>query len=109
MSRFRLAPKIGHLERLKRLYGYLVKAKHFTITYRTKEPDYSHLPKQEYEWTRTVHGNVKEEISKDIHRPLGKRVTTTIFLNVTENAQRQFQGSLLGCFEYVPYTALTIV
>ena len=26
-----------------------------------------------------------------------------------ENAQRHFQGSLIGCFEYVPYTALTIV
>ena len=28
---------------------------------------------------------------------------------IIENAQRHFQGSLLGCFEYVPYTALTIV
>ena len=26
-----------------------------------------------------------------------------------ENAQRHFQGSLFGCSEYVPYTALTIV
>ena len=25
MSKFRLAPKIGHLERMKRLYGYLAK------------------------------------------------------------------------------------
>ena len=25
MSRFKLAPRIGHLERLKRLYGYLAK------------------------------------------------------------------------------------
>ena len=31
MSRFRLAPKIGHLERMNRLYGYLVKTKHFAI------------------------------------------------------------------------------
>ena len=30
-------------------------------------------------------------------------------VKVIENAQRHFQGSLLGCFEYVPYTALTIV
>ena len=28
---------------------------------------------------------------------------------VTENAPRHFQGSLQHCFEYVPYTALTIV
>ena len=30
-------------------------------------------------------------------------------LAVIENGQRHFQGSLFGCFEYVPYTALTIV
>ena len=42
MSRFRLTPKTGHLERMKRLY--VVKTKHFAIRYRTKEPDYSHLP-----------------------------------------------------------------
>ena len=40
--------KIGHLERMKRLYGYLAKTKHFAIRYRTKEPDYSHLPKHGY-------------------------------------------------------------
>ena len=66
MSRFRLAPKIRHLEKMKRLYGYLMKTKHYAIRYRTKEPDYSHLPKQEYEWTRTVYGDVKEEIPKYI-------------------------------------------
>ena len=30
-------------------------------------------------------------------------------VNLIENAQRHFQGSLFCCFEYVPYTALTIV
>ena len=79
MSRFRLAPKIGHLERMKRLYGYLAKTKHYVIRYRTKEPDYSHLPKLNYDWTRTVYGNVKEEIPKDIPEPLAKRVITTTF------------------------------
>ena len=68
----------GHLEE-KRLYGYLAKTKHFAIRYRTKEPDYSHLPKQEYEWTRTVYGNVKEELPKDIPKPLGKRVILAHF------------------------------
>ena len=81
MSRFRLAPKIGHLERMKRLYGYLARTKHFAIRYRTKEPDYSHLPKQQYEWSRTVCGNVKEEIPKEKPKPLGKRVITTTFLD----------------------------
>ena len=74
MSRFRLVHKIGHLERMKRLYGYLTNTKHFAIMYRTKEPDYSHLRKQEYELTRTVYG-------KDIPTPLRKRVISTTFLD----------------------------
>ena len=58
ISRFRLAPKIGHLERMRRILGYLVKTKHYAIRNRTKEPDYSHLPTLNYEWTRTVYSNV---------------------------------------------------
>ena len=66
VSRFRLAPKIIHLERMKRLCGYLSKTKHFPIRYRTKEPNYSCLPEQEHDWSRIVYGNVKEEIPKYI-------------------------------------------
>ena len=51
------------------------------ISYRIKEPDYSHLRKQEYKWTRTLYGNVKEEIPKDIPTPLGIGVITTTFLD----------------------------
>ena len=81
MSRFRLAPKIGHLERTKRFYGYLAKTRQYAIRYRTKEPDFSQLPEQNYEWTGTVYGDVKEEIPKDIPKPLGERVITTTFLD----------------------------
>ena len=80
MSRFRLAPKIGHLERMKRLYGYLSKTK-FSIRYRTKETNYSHLPEQEYGWSRTVYGNVNKEIPNDIPKLQGSRVITTTFLD----------------------------
>ena len=66
---------------MKRLFGYLAKTKQYAIRYRTKEPDYSHLPKLNYEWTKTVYGNVNEEVPKDIPKPLGKRVITTPYLD----------------------------
>ena len=40
-----------------------------------------HLPEQEYEWTSSFYGNVKEEIPKDIPKPLGNSVITTTFLD----------------------------
>ena len=50
MSRFRSAPRKGHLERIQRIYGYVLKTKHYSTRYRTKEPDYSYLPNIKYYW-----------------------------------------------------------
>ena len=80
MSRFRLAPKEGHIERMERIYGYLSRTKHYALRFRTEEPNYMHLPELEYDWTR-IYGNVLEEIPKDAPEPLGKSVTTTTFLD----------------------------
>jgi hypothetical protein len=81
MSRFRLAPRLGHVERVKRIYGYLSKTKHYAIRYRTNKPDYSHMKNIEYDWTYTVYGNVQEMIPEDIPPPLGKEVTITTYLD----------------------------
>ena len=80
MPRFRLAPKVGHIERMKRIYGYLSRTKHYALRFRTEEPNYMHLPELEYDWTR-IYGNVLEEIPKDPPEPLGKSATTTTFLD----------------------------
>ena len=80
MSRSRLAPKVGHVERMKRIYGYLSRTKHYALRFRTDEPNYMHLPELEYDWAR-IYGNVLEEMPKDALEPLGKSVTTTMFLD----------------------------
>jgi hypothetical protein len=75
MSGFRMAPGIGHLNRLKHIYGYLMKMKRACIKVRTEEPDYSDLPDNTYDWTYTVYGEVKELVPEDSTQPLGKYVT----------------------------------
>ncbi len=77
LSRFRAAPRKGHLDRLKRIYAYVIKTKDYAFRFRTEEPDYSYLQDQEYDWMHTIYGNVEEIVDKDIPTPLGKRVTTT--------------------------------
>ena len=66
---------------MKRLYGYVVKIKHLLSGIESKKLITLTYQKKEYKWTRTVYGNVKEEIPKDIPKPLGKRVITTTFLD----------------------------
>ena len=66
---------------MKRIYGYLSKTNHYAIRFRTGLPDFNHLPDQEFNWTRTVYGNVVEDLPKDAPEPLGKQVVTTTYLD----------------------------
>jgi hypothetical protein len=81
MSSFRVAPRVGHLERLKRVTGYLVKMKQGAIRVRTDKPDYSQLPGNTYDWTRSVYGNVTEEMPTDAPKPKGKSVVLTTYVD----------------------------
>lgn len=81
MGSYRVAPREGHLRRLRRIYGYLARMKHGTIRYRTGMPDYSQLQIPEYEWERSVYGKVTELVPKDVPPPLGKPVLQTTYVD----------------------------
>ena len=81
MGSFRVAPREGHLQRLRRIYGYLARMKHGTIRYRTDQPDYSQIEVQDFDWKQSVYGNVREMIPKDAPRALGKPVTQTTYVD----------------------------
>ena len=63
------------------MYGYLARTKEAAIRYRCGLPDYSNLPVQEFDWMRTVYGNVTEEIPSDAPEPLGKEVVLTTYVD----------------------------
>ena len=77
MSSFRVAPRQGHKDRVKRICGYLSKFCNACIRIRTEEPDYSDLPKHQYDWAHTVYGEVRERKATDAPIPRGKPVLTT--------------------------------
>ena len=49
MSSFRVKPRKGHMNRVKRIYSYLYKFKHATIRIITKDPNLSGIPNQAFE------------------------------------------------------------
>ena len=55
LSSFRASPRRGHLDRVKRIYGYLSKIRHAVICIRTDELDFSGLPTVEYGWEKNVY------------------------------------------------------
>jgi hypothetical protein len=81
LSSFRVNPRKGHLERAKRVVGYLAKMKHGTLRVRTGEPDYSDLPDNEYSWERSVYGDVVELLPLDAPEPLGNPVVHTSYVD----------------------------
>ena len=76
LASFRAEPRKGHLERAKRVVGYLVKFRHATIRFRTEEPDMSSIPTTSYDWEESVYGKVSELLPEDAPEPKGKHVVT---------------------------------
>ena len=54
---FRCHPRIGHMYRLKRIFGFLKQYKSCSIKFRTEEPDYSKCKSKDMNW-KYVYGDV---------------------------------------------------
>jgi hypothetical protein len=77
MSSFRASPRCGHLERVKCMVGYLSKFRFAELRILTDEPNFSDIEVAEYDWSKSIYGNVSEAVPKDAPEPLGKPVTMT--------------------------------
>ena len=104
MSRFRAAPRQGHLERLKQIYTYVIRTRDYVNRFRVVEPDYSFLPEQNFDWTHTVYGHVHKIIPHDIPDPLGNSVAATTTVDANLNHCLATGRSLTGCLHFCkPY------
>lgn len=81
LSRFHAMPRQGHLDRVKRIHGYLSKFRHATIKIRTDTPDYSNIPVKTYDWEYSCYSDAEEEIPPGSPEPKGKLVTMTLFFD----------------------------
>ena len=104
MSRFRAAPRQGHMDRLKRIYSYAIRTKDYAIRFRTEKPDYSFLPDQDFDWTYSVYGDVHEILPDDMPEPHGESVTTTTTMDANLNHCLATGKSLTGCLHFVNKT-----
>ena len=97
MSRYRTAPREGHLERVKRIYGYLRRFKHFKLRFRVDEPDYSNVPAiPDYDWEHSVYGKHEEDIAENIPEPLGKRIVLTHYFDANLMHDILFSKAVTG-------------
>jgi hypothetical protein len=80
MSGYRIAPREGHLERLKRIIGYVKKHADGAICFHTNIPDHDsyHTPKK-FDWCSSVYG---KDLPHDMPVPKGRVVHTTSYQDV---------------------------
>jgi hypothetical protein len=81
LSRFRHAPRVGHLKRIGRICGYLRKFPHGAIRFRTEIPDHEsiHGDPVVHDWAHSVYGSPKEAIPENVPTPKGKAVRTSTY------------------------------
>ena len=59
------------------MVGYLSKFRFAELCILTNEPDFSDIEVAEYDWSKSIYGNVSKAVPKDAPEPLGKPVTMT--------------------------------
>jgi hypothetical protein len=67
------------------MVGYPSKFRLAEIRVLTNEPDYSDVERVEYDWTKSVYGDVSEIIPRDTPPPLGGFVTLTHYQDAIMN------------------------
>jgi hypothetical protein len=106
LSAFRAAPRKGHLERAKRVCGYLSKMRNGAIRVRTDEPDFSDVPVREFDWSRTTYGAIEEILPKDAPKPLGKWVTLTHYIDANLMHDMITGRSMTGILHFMNKTPI---
>ncbi len=108
LGRFRHAPRKGHLDRVKRICGYLSKLKQAAIRFRVgipnHEKDFPHHVK--YDWMETVYGNPSEPIDPRAPEPKGKLVRTTTHVDANLMNDLITGRSATGILHFVNQTPI---
>jgi hypothetical protein len=63
------------------MVGYLAAMILAQIRVLTGEPDYSELECEEYDWAKTVYGDIREQVLEGIPDPLGNYITLSHYYN----------------------------
>src|SRR5687767_574558 len=94
---YRCQPRIGHLDRLKRIFGFLKSYKSCSIKFRTEELGYSALKSKNYDWTN-LYGNIQEELPNNMPKAKGRKVMLTCFADANLYHDRLTGRLVTGLF-----------
>ena len=107
MSAFRAKPRVGHLERLKRMYCYVNRFPNYMIRFRTQQPDLSMFDTHKnQDWTDSVYGNHTEELPLHAPESLGHQVTLIHYFDANLMHDVLSGKAVTGCIHFINKTPI---
>ena len=106
LSGFRIASRISHLERAKRVYGHNSQFKDAAIRFSNNEPEHSSLPEQNFDWMSSDYGDNREALPNDIPKPLGKPFRITHYVDAVLFHDMVIGRSVTGIIDFLNQTPI---
>ena len=105
MSRFRVEPRVGHLERLQHIYGYLRRHPDAKIRFRTHYPENEQMFTAPLaDWMHSVYGEREPETYSGLPPPKGKVARITTFVDSGLHHCRVTGKASTGMIQFVNQT-----
>jgi Reverse transcriptase (RNA-dependent DNA polymerase) len=100
MSRFRVAPRVGHLELLGHIFGYLRKYPDGALRFHVDTPQHElRFTPSHASWERSVYGEPFEEIPDNAPEPKGKAARQTLYVDANlEHCKVTGRSAMGGVF-----------
>ena len=105
MARYANAPREGHMNAMRRIFGYLRNYAKLAITYDARMPDLSLYTPSVYDWFRAYPG-VEEELPPDMLPPRGNPVKIHGFFDASHASCLQTRRSVTGLLMFLNNTPL---
>jgi hypothetical protein len=96
LARYANMPREGHLQRVKRLFGYLKNHAKTRIAFDASDPNLEGLVFRKDDWTEH-YPDAEEDIPKDAPEPLTRPIQTSIFLDADHAHNLVTRRSVTGC------------
>ena len=106
MSSYLASPRIGHLQEVYHMFGYLKQKPKRKLGFDPSEPDISEKMFKEYNW-EDFYKDAKEAIPKDAPEPRGNPVTTHCFVDADHASNRVTRRSQTGILIFVNRAPIT--
>ena len=89
-------PRVGHLEAVYNIFGYIAKHLDSTIVFDDKDVSAPESAFAHEDWSESIYGNLPEQLPGNMPEPLGKEVKISVFVDADHAGDKVTRRSQTG-------------